>query len=140
MLNNLYSDRNSKLNSKIVYPDYLIHRSSSDFMIQNNPKIAWRNLLKPFTFGLLIYVILQLFISGASAQGHISGNIKGNSEILFAATIQNISQHKVNSSDLGGNYKIAAQTGDSLIFSHLGYISDTIVVNSTMFNERLPIE
>src|SRR5450631_4404522 len=90
--------------------------------------------------GLTIYAILQLFISGALAQGQISGNIKGNSEILFSATIQNISQHKVNSSDLGGNYKITAKTGDSLVFSHLGYVSDTIVVNSNMFNERLPIE
>ncbi len=27
-----------------------------------------------------------------------------------------------------------------MIFSHLGYISDTIVVNSTMFSERLAIE
>lgn len=111
-----------------------------NFMTQNYLKITWRNLFRPFTSGLTIYAILQLFISGASAQGQISGNIKGNSEILFAATIQNITQHKVNSSDLGGNYKIVAQTGDSLIFSHLGYVSDTIVVNSTMFNERMPIE
>jgi hypothetical protein len=121
-------------------------------MIQNYLKFAWQNLLKQFPFkmnkcrsveariGLPIYAILQLFISGALAQGQISGNIKGNSEILFSATIQNISQHKVNSSDLGGNYKITAKTGDSLVFSHLGYVSDTIVVNSTMFNERLPIE
>ena len=43
---------------------------------------------------LLIYSILQLMISGVLAQGQISGNIKGNSEILFAATIRNISQHK----------------------------------------------
>jgi hypothetical protein len=90
--------------------------------------------------GFLIYAVLQLLISGASAQGVISGNIKGNSELLFAATIENISQHKVNISDLGGNYKIAAEIGDSMIFSHLGYISDTVVVNSTMFSERLPIE
>ncbi len=89
---------------------------------------------------LLIYSILQLMISGVLAQGQISGNIKGNSEILFAATIRNISQHKVNTSDMGGNYKIPAETGDSVIFSHLGYISDTIVVNSTMFTDRLPIE
>jgi hypothetical protein len=90
--------------------------------------------------GLSIYVILQLMISGALAQGQISGSIKGNSEILFSATIQNISQHKINTSDMGGNYKIAAVTGDSLVFSHLGYISDTIVVNSMMFSERLSVE
>jgi hypothetical protein len=87
-----------------------------------------------------IYTILQLMISGALAQGQVSGNIKGNSEILFSATIRNISQHKINTSDLGGNYKIAAEPGDSLIFSHLGYISDTIVVSSLMFTGRLPVE
>jgi hypothetical protein len=90
--------------------------------------------------GLPIYTILQLMISGTFAQGQISGNIKGNSEILFAATIRNISQHKVNTSDLGGNYKIPAEIGDSLIFSHLGYVSDTVVANSWMFSERLSIE
>jgi hypothetical protein len=90
--------------------------------------------------GFPMYAILQLLFSGASAQGLIGGNIKGNSELLFAATIQNTSQHRVNISDLGGNYKIAADIGDSVIFSHLGYISDTIVVNSAMFSERLPIE
>ena len=90
--------------------------------------------------GFPIYAILQVLFSGASAQGLVTGNIKGNSELLFAATIQNISQHRVNTSDLGGNYKIAAEIGDTMIFSHLGYISDTIVVNSTMFSERLPVE
>jgi hypothetical protein len=90
--------------------------------------------------GVPMYAILQLLFSCASAQGLISGNIKGNSELLFAATIQNITQHRVNTSDLGGNYKIAAQTDDTVIFSHLGYVSDTIVVNSSMFSERLPIE
>src|SRR6202795_978990 len=90
--------------------------------------------------GFLMYAVLQLLFSGASAQRLISGNIKGNSELLFAATIQNISQHRVNTSDLGGNYKIAAEMGDTMIFSHLGYISDTIVMNSTMFSQRQPVE
>jgi len=133
VLNELSSDRNSKLISKIAYPGYLIHRIPCPFKMNICRSVETR-------IGLLIYAMLQLFISAALAQGQISGNIKGNSEILFAATIQNINQHKVNSSDLGGNYKIAAETGDSLIFSHLGYVSDTIVVNSAMFNERLPIE
>ena len=90
--------------------------------------------------GFPMYAILQLLFSGALAQALVSGNIKGNSELLFSATIQNISQHRVNTSDLGGNYKIQAGIGDTVIFSHLGYISDTVVVNSTMFIERLPIE
>jgi len=87
-----------------------------------------------------IYIIFQLFYSGASAQRQISGNIKGDSEILMSATIRNMTRHMINISDLGGNYRIAAEAGDSLIFSHLGYISDTIVVDNNMFNERLPVE
>jgi hypothetical protein len=88
----------------------------------------------------LIYVLFQLSYSGATAQGQISGNIRSDSEILVSATIRNISRHKINISDLGGNYKISAGNGDTLIFSHLGYNSDTIVVKSMMFDERLPIE
>ncbi len=89
-----------------------------------------------------VYSILFLLFccTSALAQGLVTGNIKGNSELLFSATIQNISKHRVNTSDLGGNYRIAAETGDTLIFSHLAYISDTVVVNSTMFSERVPIE
>ena len=90
--------------------------------------------------GFLIYAILQFLFSDAGAQGLITGNIKGNEELLFAVTIQNVTRHRVNTSDLGGNYKIAAENGDTVIFSHLGYISDTMVVNSGMFSERLPIE
>jgi hypothetical protein len=87
-----------------------------------------------------VFVILQLLFSGVSAQGQISGNIKGNEEILFSATIRNISQHQTNISDLGGNYKIVAIAGDSIIFSHQGYISDTVVVSPEMFSGRLPVE
>jgi len=87
-----------------------------------------------------IYIIFQLLYSGASAQGQISGIIKGDSEILVSATIRNISRHTINISDLGGNYRIAAEVGDILIFSHLGYISDTIVVDNIMFDDRLPID
>ncbi len=89
---------------------------------------------------LLIYAVLQLSVSASSAQGLVSGNIKGNSEILFSATIQNINQHKSNISDLGGNYKISAAIGDTVIFSHFGYVSDTIIIKTKMFDERLPIE
>jgi hypothetical protein len=87
-----------------------------------------------------IYFILLLSYSGTVAQSQISGIIKSNSEILVSATIQNITQHITNISDLGGNFKISAEIGDSLVFSHLGYISDTLVVNSMMFTERMPIE
>ena len=87
-----------------------------------------------------VYVVFQLLYLNSSAQRQISGKINGESEILISATVQNISKHTINISDLGGNYRITAEAGDSLIFSHLGYISDTIVVENQMFNDRLPIE
>jgi hypothetical protein len=87
-----------------------------------------------------VYIIFQLLYFSSFAQKQISGKITGDSDNLVSATIRNISQHKVNNSDLGGNYKIMAEIGDSLIFSHLGYISDTIVINNIMLNERLSIE
>jgi hypothetical protein len=90
--------------------------------------------------GCLILMILQLLFSGAAAQGKLSGNIKGNSEILVSATIENISRNNENISDLGGNYRIPADPGDTIIFSHEGFISDTLVVDSFMLNDRLPIE
>ena len=87
-----------------------------------------------------VYIIFQLLYLGVSAQSQIAGKIKGNSEILVSATIQNISQQTINISDLGGNYRIAADAGDTLIFSYQGYITDTIIVDSFMFSERLPVE
>lgn len=87
-----------------------------------------------------IYIVFQFLYVSASAQKQISGTIKSESEILVSATIRNISRNKINISDLGGNYKITAENGDSLIFSHVGYSSDTVVVNSMMFNDRLPID
>ena len=87
-----------------------------------------------------IYILFQLLYFSGSAQKQISGKITGGSEILISATVRNISQHTINISDLGGNYRIVAETGDTLIFSHLGYASDTVVVKNQMFYDRLPIE
>jgi hypothetical protein len=90
--------------------------------------------------GWWMFGLLLLFTSGAFAQAQITGNIKGNSEILFSATIQNITRHRLNISDLGGNYKIVAEPGDTVIFSHQGYYSDTLITDGTMYGVRMPIE
>ncbi len=90
--------------------------------------------------GCFICAIFQLLFSGAIAQKKLTGNIKGNSEILVSATIENISRNQENISDLGGNYRIPAEPGDTIIFSHEGFISDTVVVDSFMLGDRLPIE
>lgn len=87
-----------------------------------------------------VYIIFQLSYSGVTAQAQIGGNIKGNQEVLFSATVENISRHRVNMSDLGGNFKITAEPGDSLVFSHLGYVPDTLLVTSIMYSERLSVD
>ena len=88
----------------------------------------------------LFYFIFQLSFLCSISQNQIYGKITNNEEILISATVRNISQHRINASDLGGNYKIGAEVGDTLVFSHLGYNSDTIVVNSKMIGGILPIE
>ncbi len=89
--------------------------------------------------GCFICAILQLLFSAAVAQKKLTGNIKGNVEILSAtATIS--AKPGENISDLGGNYRIPADPGDTIVFSHEGFFSDTVVVDSFMLGDRLPIE
>jgi hypothetical protein len=92
-------------------------------------KIAWP-----------VYIIILLSSSDVFAQAQITGTIKGNSELLFSATVQNITRHRLNISDLGGNYKIVAEPGDTIIFSHQGYFSDTLIADGSMYGVRMPIE
>jgi len=89
---------------------------------------------------LRIFIISQFLLSGAIAQRQINGIIRGNSEILVGATIQNISQDRINISDMGGNYRIFAAVGDTVVFSHEGYITDTMIIQEYAFSDRLPVE
>ena len=57
----------------------------------------------------------------------------------MAATIKNISQNKMTQSDMGGNYKIPAASGDIVSFSSAGYITDTIVVTANMLTTAFDI-
>jgi hypothetical protein len=83
--------------------------------------------------------ILSLLSSPAwSQQQFLYGHIRKRSsdEVLSAVTIRNITQQKNNRSDMGGNYKIPAVKGDTLIFSSAGYQPDTAIVNTWMFLEK----
>ena len=102
-------------------------------------KLARENgsLLK---FSLQIFIISQLLVSGALAQRQINGVIRGNSEILVGASIQNISRNRINISDMGGNYRISAAIGDTVVFSHEGYIADTLIIREYSFSDRLPVD
>ncbi len=90
---------------------------------------------------LFKYTAYSLFfissiISFCFAQQTLHGkiyNAKGD-EVLVAVTVQNKTNKRFGSSDLGGNYKITASEGDSLIFSSAAYFSDTVVVTFFMLN------
>src|SRR5438067_1302356 len=83
---------------------------------------------------LLIFIAFPLI---GFTQQQLYGRIikKGSREMLPGVNVQNASQEEHNQSDMGGNFKIAAATGDTLIFTSAGYRSDTVIVAPYMFDE-----
>jgi len=63
----------------------------------------------------------------AQEQGIIRGIIleKGSSQRMAGVTITNIRTRRSTPSDLNGNFGIEARVGDSLVFSKLGFHTDT---------------
>ena len=64
---------------------------------------------------------------------------KGSPEILIDVNITNLSRNKFNVSDLGGNYRIPAAPGDTLVFSSAGYLPDTVIVIASMLEDVYPV-
>lgn len=95
-----------------------------------------------FTENCIAFLILSAFPGIAAAQQPLAGRIvkKGSTEILKGVTVINLSQGKHNISDMGGNYKIPAVPGDTILFTSAGYLPDTVVVSLAMLLEGLPIE
>jgi hypothetical protein len=91
-------------------------------------------MLKQNTANLLF---LLAFSSTAFAQQDLMGKLikRGSTEILANVSVINISLKKSNMSDMGGNYKIPARSGDTILFSSAGYLPDTLLVSSYMFTE-----
>jgi hypothetical protein len=92
-------------------------------------------MLQPTPFKMLAFGCFLFFCNYTSrAQSMLAGRIfrKNSSEILIAVTVKNISQSRYGSSDQGGNYRIPALSGDTLVFSRVGYNNDTLIVYSTM--------
>ena len=81
------------------------------------------------------------FYSAGYSQQLLRGKIqkKGSSEILIAVNITNLSRGKFNVSDLGGNYRIPASPGESVVFSSAGYLPDTIRVTQAMLAAEFPV-
>ncbi|MDP4216231.1 MAG: hypothetical protein Q8927_08515 [Bacteroidota bacterium] len=82
-----------------------------------------------------------LLLSGLCYSGHaqqrLGGKVvrKGSAEVLPDVSIINLNQKKYNVSDLGGNYRIPAAAGDTILFTSAGYLPDTIVASAYMFLE-----
>jgi hypothetical protein len=75
-------------------------------------------------------------------QTPISKNLYGRvkrqltTEVLPNVTVFNTTRSKINRSDAGGNYRIDARPGDTLIFSSAGYLPDTNYIAAWMFEEK----
>jgi hypothetical protein len=74
--------------------------------------------------------ILVLLSTPAVSQQVLTGKIrqKTTDAILSSVTVVNHTQKKYNISDAGGNYRIAANPGDTITFSSAGYHADTTYV------------
>lgn len=80
-------------------------------------------------------LILLLIVACAGyAQPWLTGKIfkKASTDVLAGVTVHNLHTSRHNTSDAGGNYKIEAHRGDTIIFSSAGYRPDTITVTNTM--------
>ena len=87
---------------------------------------------------LLLFVLPAL---PGFAQQFLVGKVrrKDDLEILRSVNIYNQTQRKHNLSDEEGNYRIAAQAGDIVIFSFVGYRTDTIHVTAAIVGKDLPV-
>jgi hypothetical protein len=84
-----------------------------------------------FSYPAVIVVLLTGCISGAQAQLVVRGKVysRETRELLVAVTVKNTTQNRFNQSDLGGNYRIPARENDTLVFSSVGFLTDTFLVD-----------
>jgi hypothetical protein len=85
--------------------------------------------------------LLLFFSCEGFAQQSFMGKIhkKGGSELLMSVSIQNHTRKKYNISDMGGNFKIGAEQGDTVLFTSAGYKPDTVIVSAYMLTEPFDI-
>ena len=75
---------------------------------------------------------------GAAPQQTLTGKIKrrSTSEVLPSVSVINRTQKRTNVSDQGGNYRIPASPGDTIVFTSAGYRPDTAFISDWMFHEK----
>jgi len=86
------------------------------------------------------FLLLFFSYEGFSQQSFL-GKVhkKGGPELLMSVSIQNHTRKKFNISDMGGNFKIGAEQGDTVLFTSAGYKPDTVIVSAYMLAEPFDI-
>lgn len=74
----------------------------------------------------------------AFSQQYLTGRVRqrASQELLPSVSVVNRTQRRSNISDIGGNFKVTAQLGDTVIFSSAGYQPDTTIVSNQMLQEK----
>ena len=92
----------------------------------------------PASTAIYYLAILLLSSISADAQQILYGRVirRRTTEVLPSVTVFNSTRQKTNISDAGGNYRIEAHAGDTLIFSSAGYLPDTNYLSPWMFEEK----
>jgi len=82
-----------------------------------------------------------LFSCPGFAQHFLTGKVlkRDSKEFLISVSIENKTQRRHDLSDERGTFRIQSSQGDVLIFSHVGYRSDTIVVDTSMQAGDYPV-
>ncbi|MDO6429043.1 carboxypeptidase-like regulatory domain-containing protein [Flavitalea sp. BT771] len=75
------------------------------------------------------------------AQQFLTGKVRNRAglDTLVSVNVYNTTQRKHKLSDEKGNFRIAAQPGDTVIFSCVGYQTDTIPVTAAMLGTEFSV-
>jgi hypothetical protein len=88
-----------------------------------------------------ISIFIIFFAGSLPAQQTMRGKVydKNRDKVLAAATIRNITRKVFRESDFGGNYLVNAEQGDTVIFTSVSYLADTITVTAFMLDNPYDI-
>jgi hypothetical protein len=90
---------------------------------------------------ILYLSILLLSCLSGWAQQFLTGKVRkqASTEILVSVSIYNTTLRKHDLSEENGSYRIQAAPGDRVIFSNVGYRSDTLIITKEMLSGDYPI-
>jgi hypothetical protein len=90
---------------------------------------------------LHVRYLLIVLPTCASAQQMVTGRVhkKDSPDVMGAVTVENITRHEFDQTDMGGNFRIHAEVGDSLVFSYTEYKSDTVWITKDKVGLKLDV-